>query len=320
MVLTNKQRGKLVLDLYNGGKTIKEIAKEAKMSFRDIGVILKEAGKQEEQTQMQSISSQAYKLFSEGKTALQVAIALNLNDHEVTRLYREYWNLVGLDGFNEVYQELKGNVWPFVNLYRSVKAAGMSVQHVVKLLSISDTDLPSVENRYELLMKEARKLEEDKRSSTMILQSLSNQISYTRSTLDSIRLEYQKEKTHLCQLYQRSFQQEALVRQFQNDNEEYLKITKTVEEKVATLLSSAKQLLQLALLSLTESMRNDPDKYSSLIYYNNDNRYYYLSHDSFIEACKAMLIEEAEKLYTSMAKRIVNDVIDEYVSKTSASS
>jgi DNA-binding NarL/FixJ family response regulator len=36
MVLTSKQREKLVLDLYNEGKTIKEIAKEAKMSFRDI--------------------------------------------------------------------------------------------------------------------------------------------------------------------------------------------------------------------------------------------------------------------------------------------
>lgn len=68
MVLTNRQREKLVLDLYNEGKTIREIAKEAKMSFRDIGVILKEVSKQEEQTQMQSISSQAYKLFSEGKT------------------------------------------------------------------------------------------------------------------------------------------------------------------------------------------------------------------------------------------------------------
>jgi DNA-binding NarL/FixJ family response regulator len=37
MVLTSKQREKLVLDLYKEGKTIREIAKEAKMSFRDIG-------------------------------------------------------------------------------------------------------------------------------------------------------------------------------------------------------------------------------------------------------------------------------------------
>ena len=62
------------------------------MSFRDIWYILKQAGKQEEQTQMQSISSQAYKLFSEGKTVLQVAIALNLRDHEVRD---DYFDIFG---------------------------------------------------------------------------------------------------------------------------------------------------------------------------------------------------------------------------------
>jgi DNA-binding NarL/FixJ family response regulator len=35
MVLTSKQREKLVLHLYNEGKTIEEIAKEANMSFTD---------------------------------------------------------------------------------------------------------------------------------------------------------------------------------------------------------------------------------------------------------------------------------------------
>jgi cytidylate kinase len=36
MVITRKERERLVLDLYNQGKTIREIAKEARMSFRDI--------------------------------------------------------------------------------------------------------------------------------------------------------------------------------------------------------------------------------------------------------------------------------------------
>jgi hypothetical protein len=45
MVLTSKQREKLVLDLYKECKIIREIAKEAQMSFRDIGYILKQAGK-----------------------------------------------------------------------------------------------------------------------------------------------------------------------------------------------------------------------------------------------------------------------------------
>jgi hypothetical protein len=64
MVLISKQKEKLVLNLYKECKAIREIAKEAKMSFRYIGYILSEAGKQENR-QMQSISSQAYKLFSE---------------------------------------------------------------------------------------------------------------------------------------------------------------------------------------------------------------------------------------------------------------
>jgi DNA-binding NarL/FixJ family response regulator len=35
MVLTREEREKLVLDLYNEGKNTREIAEEARMSFRD---------------------------------------------------------------------------------------------------------------------------------------------------------------------------------------------------------------------------------------------------------------------------------------------
>ena len=35
--------------------------------------------------------------------------------------------------------------------------------------------------------------------------------------------------------------------------------------------------------------------------------------------CKAILLDEAEKLFTSLAKRMVDEAIDEHASKTSAS-
>ena len=62
--------------------------------------------------------------------------------------------------------------------------------------------------------------------------------------------------------------QESIVKHFENSNEEYLKIRKTAEEKVHSVLSDRKMLLKLALLSLTESIRKNPDKYSPLIYQN----------------------------------------------------
>ena len=90
--MTRQERERLVLDLYNQGKTIHEIAKEARMSFRDIGAILnkvienkieasqeqqdndKSKQNREQEQQHLSISSQAYKLFSDRKTPLEVAM------------------------------------------------------------------------------------------------------------------------------------------------------------------------------------------------------------------------------------------------------
>ncbi len=78
-ILNRRERERLVLDLYNQGKTIREIAKEGRMSFRDIGAILNktleektegskeqrqdnndaEENKQQEQQQHLSLSAQA---------------------------------------------------------------------------------------------------------------------------------------------------------------------------------------------------------------------------------------------------------------------
>ena len=42
-ILSRQERERLVLDLYNQGKTYREISKEARISPRDIGVILNKA-------------------------------------------------------------------------------------------------------------------------------------------------------------------------------------------------------------------------------------------------------------------------------------
>ena len=50
-----------------------------------------------------------------------------------------------------------------------------------------------------------------------------------------------------------------------------LKSEKLLKKRCVNILSDAKPLLRIALLSLTESMRKDPSKYSSLIYHNTSS-------------------------------------------------
>jgi hypothetical protein len=107
----------------------------------------KETGK--EQAERMSPSTQAYKLFSEGKSPVQVAIALNKREPEVARFYVEYWNLVQLHSLNWVYEQVKDDICYFVKLYISAKVARMDVQNVIRLLEIANNDLPVVAHRYE---------------------------------------------------------------------------------------------------------------------------------------------------------------------------
>jgi transposase len=167
-ILTRQEKERLVLELYyNQGKTYREIAKEARISPRDIGVILNKAveekktegskgeeqdnidsEKNQEQQRHLSLAPQAYKLFSDRKTPLEVAIELNLGESEATKFYREYWRLKQLHNLNMVYEEVKGDIEPFLRLYRLSKAAGMSARHVTNLLKIANTDLPDIQRRY----------------------------------------------------------------------------------------------------------------------------------------------------------------------------
>jgi DNA-binding CsgD family transcriptional regulator len=75
MMLNKQEKEKLVLDLRSQGKTFREIAKEAQISPRDIKDILNKTTSEE---QSMSLSTQAYELFSKGKTQLEVAIELKI--------------------------------------------------------------------------------------------------------------------------------------------------------------------------------------------------------------------------------------------------
>ena len=151
-----------------------------------------------------------------------------------------------------------------------------------------------------------------------------------RKRFDSINKDCEKETTRLQGLQQQRMKLEAVVRQFENSNEGYVKIRKTVEEKLASILSDVKPLLRIALLSLTESMRKDPSNYSSLIYHNTsstaDYSDQYYSADSSGQQLYSsqdyisMLLEESEKLYNKLAKELVDEIISgDYASNISTS-
>ena len=137
-MLSNVEKEKLVIDLYyNQRKNVRQIAQEARISFRDITTILKKkeaavndgsgdgneiviVDKQQQSNDSNNKSpnekaTKAYKLFSEDKKPVEVAVQLGLSEKEATRYYTEYWRLNHLHKLHSIYQELKGDLSPILN-------------------------------------------------------------------------------------------------------------------------------------------------------------------------------------------------------------
>ena len=123
----------------------------------------------------------------------------------------------------------------------------MGASHVINLLRIANNYLPSVEHRREELQKENNFLESIITTKDRQIQNLNSQITDRRKELDAIKSEYVREAALLQGLQQQRAKVEAFVYNYKNNNEEYVNVIKSIENKIHDFLSDKKRLLNLLL-------------------------------------------------------------------------
>ena len=141
MLLSREEKEKNVLDLYyNKSYTYKQLTRELRMSPNQIREIIKRHEEKNDATankkRMLSLSSQAYKLFYEGRDNVQVAIKLDLPQEQVTKFRLEYWRLRNQDNLESLYTLTKGKVSGLCKLYNElIINGGMSIEEVAGVIS-----------------------------------------------------------------------------------------------------------------------------------------------------------------------------------------
>jgi ribosome assembly protein YihI (activator of Der GTPase) len=333
------------------GQNLKEIAEIVRVSPRDIKPVLERAEKEREkelginiqadnkgtenhQTQKAHAFSQAYRLFSEGKTPLGVAIELNLKERETTKYYRQYWKLIQLHSLEEIYEEIGEDIIHIPKIHRRIRAAGMRVDRAINLIKNANNDLPTLEEKYQKLKREVSSLELKKLEAEKTLNDLLDQIDRSEKMLKWLETSFQEEEANLDELEQKKIRLKRLIKQFKENNEEYLMIESTVHNRVTNLLSDGKGIMKVALNSLMQSMRADPQKYTDLINYNgsssavntawkytryNNGQQPYASFDNFYEEYKTTLLKDAEKIYNKLVREWSEQNITEYSIKNGSS-
>ena len=158
--MTRAQKEQYVIELYKQDKKIREIIQRVHMSPRDIGVIIKkvkleverERGQLEEKddydTESKSKNTQAIKMFSEGKTPVDVVIGLDLRPDEVQEIYRQFLELKNMYKLVEVYDEMENYLPSLLELFRIIESRGINKNDILNVLKIINTgQLPYLQKK-----------------------------------------------------------------------------------------------------------------------------------------------------------------------------
>jgi hypothetical protein len=170
VVLNRRDKEQLVIKLHQEGKTIREIAFAAHLSFSDIGSIIRKIdgrddnGLETNDLKNKSKDTQALFLFSNGKKPIEVAIELDLSSIEVENMQQEFWVLNQLDELALIYHEIKSHLTLFLRLFHIMKRNRLiNEKDIQNALRYAADDLPSLEDRIYKLTNYVMDLESKKR-------------------------------------------------------------------------------------------------------------------------------------------------------------
>ncbi len=132
MILNRKQKEDLVIKLAKEGKNTRDIAKVAHVSLKDIGIIIRNYLGEEEiefSDKGLSLNSRAFKLFKEGKSLVDTAIALDIDTDEVLGVYVDYLRLLNLNKLMTLYWEMGDEDFSLLEyLYDQLKYEGLATK------------------------------------------------------------------------------------------------------------------------------------------------------------------------------------------------
>ena len=133
-------------------------------------------------------------------------------------------------------------------------------------------------------------------------------------------------RAQLTDLQRKRLNEESLLNQIENNGKEYLKIRKVIEEKVNHTLSNGATLLKLAVSCVLQSMKKNPELYISLIQDKFSSSYYHTSSNpNYSNNCdthdyELMLVNNVAKLYSMLARNLVDEILSKYDINSSQSS
>jgi hypothetical protein len=311
---------------FNQHKTIREIATITGKSGRDVIALLKESvdlnkdthdniveiKDQETESAEQEdppLNIKAYKLFSEGKGLVDVTVALKLTAQQAHQFYGEFWKLTQMHQLFVIYQENKDSIGYFLKLVRLGKKGGITPEQIINLLKMAD-NTKDLNEKFQYLQGEVTDMELKKSVIKEQLEDLEYKISSSEEQLSETDKAYKLKFDELSGICYQIRMAEHQIEQFKN-SKNYQTIEKIAKDKVNELLTDDKKLLEHALISVTEALRKEPDRYLLINEkpYNSLGSIQSILYEGDRQFAKEKVLELADETFYKLQKGIVDNTL-----------
>jgi hypothetical protein len=248
--LNQHQKKALVVQLYEQGKTRRQIAEVVHMGFKDIAdVIKKHTGEDTESVDKpeKSKDARAFELFLKGKQSVEVAIELDMSADEVEELHVQYWRLSKLDGLETLYHEAKYSLSSILQLFKILKDKRITKdKDIHDLIELAYYGLPNLRNRYEGLLNQVTALQSEKAALGTENLGLRNSIHTTNEIISRQHEESRNLENKLNRLH-------ILLRNTSKGSD-YHKLMEIIDQR----LNDKKPLLVAAFVAVMDTLKKHP--------------------------------------------------------------
>ena len=182
MMLNEKEKEALLIELLNKGLPSREIAKQAHVSFTYIKRIkakITGEGNEDEKEKRKTLSipSKAFRLFLRGRSIVRVAIGLDLPTEQALKVHADYLALRNMGRTSNVLMENRKDLGAYLKLLDYVKGNGIQVKDLDHAIDLA--------HNIDSLKKEKTQLEND-------IDTLMDEKKYYQKELDELKREYYK--------------------------------------------------------------------------------------------------------------------------------
>ena len=337
MPLTEEEKRRIIGLHFHQHKPIREVSRIMGKSSHDITPVTKEHRMRltindtpldkEQNNDAQGVHDKlipnvkAYRLFSEGKTSLEVTAKLNLPGPQVQQFYIEYLSLVRMDKLVKIYQENKDSIGYFLKLFSLGKKEGLTPERIILLINMAD-NIHNLEEKFREAQAKVINIEINKSLGREQLETLHNDMEAAVGKFTWIDNALKMKCEETSEVCAQIRMLEKNVRRFKN-SQDYLELDAIVKTKVSEFLLNNKRLLESVLASVVGAVRDDPDRYliidrMQLTPFTNNT---IINYSSFLESRRPSylqgdeqfvierVLETAGRIFNNLQKGIVDNII-----------